>query len=163
MHIVIDAQPEPAVWRAAFRELLRRPVRRLRIVGAVFALAGLLLIVADNGSGSLLLLGTLLLVLGLLYAIFIPMRSLRASMARLSPAAQQPKRIELTEQSVKVTSPLVFSEYAWAAFTQLKEVPGVLMLMPARNQVVPVPLGGLNPAELAQLREFVANRQFAHR
>lgn len=57
-------------------------------------------------------------------------------------------------------SPLVSTEYAWAAFVKLQEVPNILLLMLSRNQVLPVPIGGLPPEQLAQLREFVANREF---
>jgi hypothetical protein len=163
VHIVIDAPPDLAVWRASFRQLLRGPVRRIRIVGIVLVLLGLVCALTDDGSGGLLLLGVLLVVLGLLYAVLIPVRSMRLSLRRIPPALQQPKRIELTEQSVKVTSPLILTEYAWAAFVRIQEIPGVLMLMPGRYQVVPVPIGGLAPHELAQLREFVANREFVRR
>jgi uncharacterized protein YjeT (DUF2065 family) len=163
VHIVIDAQPDPALWRRAFRELLRRPIRRVRVVGAVFVLLGVLFAVVDDGSGGLLLIGIVLIVLGLVYAVLTPIRAVRASLRRMPPALQQPRHIELTDRSVRIALPLMSSEYAWAAFVELKEIPGMLMLMPARHQVVPVPLGGLTPYELAQLREFVANRQFVQR
>jgi len=60
-------------------------------------------------------------------------------------------------------SPLVSTEYAWAAFVKIQEIPGILMLMLSRNQVFPVPIGGVPPEQLAQLREFVANREFVVR
>jgi hypothetical protein len=45
----------------------------------------------------------------------------------------------------------------------MQEIPGILLLMLSRNQVLPVPIGGLPPEQLAQLREFVANREFVRR
>jgi hypothetical protein len=164
VHIVIDAQPDPALWRATFRHLLRPGLLRLRVIGGVLALFGVLVILlAAAGSDGIWPLGVLLIAMGLAYALLVPARALRASLRRLPPMLQQPQRIELTDRSVRMASPLVSSEYAWAAFVRTQEIQGVLLLMIAKNQVFPVPIGGLPPFELAQLREFLANREFIQR
>jgi hypothetical protein len=161
VHIVIDTQSDPERWRAVFRHMLRRGILRLRLVGGVLMLLGLVVVAIDVGTpADFWPLGALLIGLGLGYALVLPGKALRASLRRLPPALQQPQRIELTDRSVQMISPLVSIEYAWAAFVRIEEIPGVLLLMVARNQVLPVPIGGLAPHELAQLREFVANREF---
>ena len=164
MHIVIDTQPDPALWRAAFRHVLRRPMRRVRAFGALFILCGAAIIVLSAAAeDTLWVVGLFLLGIGIAYALLLPARAGKASLRRMPPALQQPQRIELTDQSVRVMSPLVSTEYAWAAFVKVQEIPGILMLMLSRNQVFPVPIGGVPPEQLAQLREFVANREFVVR
>jgi drug/metabolite transporter (DMT)-like permease len=167
MHIIVDTQPDPALWRAAFRQVLRKSMRRVRILGAILAAIGLLLVLLAAATGgddaAPLIFGIFLIVLGALYALYLPVRALQLSVRRLPPALQQPLRIELTEQYVEVTSPLIFTRYAWGAFVRIQEAPGLLMLMLSRNQTLPVPLGGLPPEDLARLRYFVANRQFVLR
>jgi hypothetical protein len=163
VHIIVDTQPDPALWRAAFRQVLRRTMRRVRILGAIFAVLGLLLAAVSGDNSTLLGAGVGLVVVGVLYVLYLPVRALQLSMRRLPPALQQPLRFELTEQHVEVTSPLIFTRYAWGAFVSIQEAPGLLMLMLSRNQTLPVPLGGLPPEELARLRDFVANRQFVLR
>jgi uncharacterized protein YjeT (DUF2065 family) len=164
MHIVIDTQPDPALWRAAFRHVLRRPMRRVRAFGAFFVLCGVVIIVLSAATeDALWVVGLFLLVIGVLYALLLPGRAAQTSLRRMAPALQQPQRIELTDQSVRVMSPLMSTEYAWAAFVKMQEIPGILLLMLSRNQVLPVPIGGLPPEQLAQLREFVANREFVRR
>jgi len=113
MHIVIDTQPDPALWRAAFRHVLRRPMRRVRAFGAVFILCGAAIIVLSAAAeNTLWVVGLFLFGIGIAYAPLLPARA------------------------GKVLS---------------------------RNQVFPVPIGGLPPEQLAQLREFVANREFVVR
>ena len=163
MHIIVDTQPDPALWRAAFRQVLRKSMRRVRVFGAIFAVLGVLLAVVSGDDSTLLGAGIGLVVVGALYAFYLPARALQVSMRRMPPALQQPLRIELTEQYVEVTSPLIFTRYAWGAFVRIQEAPGLLMLMLSRNQTLPVPLGGLPPEDLARLRNFVANRQFVLR
>jgi hypothetical protein len=52
------------------------------------------------------------------------------------------------------------SQTAWAAFTRIDEIPGQLLLRIGRRQVISVPITDVHPAQLAELREFVANRNF---
>jgi drug/metabolite transporter (DMT)-like permease len=167
MHIIVDTQPDPALWRAAFRQVLRKSMRRVRILGAILAALGVLLVLlavaTDGDDAAALILGIFLVVLGALYVLYLPVRALQLSLRRMPPALQQPQRFELTEQYVEVTSPLIFTRYAWGAFVRIQEAPGLLMLMLSRNQTLPVPLGGLPPEDLARLRNFVANRQFVLR
>ena len=116
MHIVIDTQPDPALWRAAFRHVLRRPMRRVRAFGAVFILCGAAIIVLSAAAeNTLWVVGLFLLVIGIAYALLLPARAGKAS------------------------------------------------VMLSRNQMFPVPIGGVPPEQLAQLREFVANREFVVR
>jgi hypothetical protein len=167
VHIIVDTQPDPALWRAAFRQVLRPTMRRVRILGAILAVLGVLVLLlaasTDGDPVPLVGCGVFLVVLGVLYALYLPVRALQLSMRRMPPALQQPLRFELTEQYVEVTSPLIFTRYAWGAFVRIQEAPGLLMLMLSKNQTLPVPLGGLPPEDLARLRDFVANRQFVLR
>ncbi len=160
MHIVIDTQPDPALWRAAFRQVLRGPMRRVRIMGAILVVIGVLLSLGSGGDAPVVGAGIGVAVVGVLYALFLPARAVQLSLRRMPPSLQQPLRIELTDQYVEVTSPLIFTRYAWGAFIQIQEIPGVLLLMLSKHQTLPVPLGGVHPEELARLRTFVANRQF---
>jgi uncharacterized protein YjeT (DUF2065 family) len=160
VHIVIDTPPDPALWRAAFRQVLRRPMRRVRILGALLAVLGVLLVLISDGDFAPIVFGLALVVIGLLYSLFLPFRALQLSLRRMPPSLQQPLRFEVTDQYVEVTSPLIFTRYAWGAFVSIQEIPGVLLLMVSKHQTLPVPLGGVHPEELARLRDFVANRQF---
>jgi hypothetical protein len=164
VHIVIDAQPDPALWRSAFRDVLRGPMRRIRVMGGFLAALGLLLFAVSIGDhDDAWPAGLAVIAVGLIFALLLPARSVQGSLRRLPVALQQPQRIELTDRTVKLVSPLMSTEYAWAAFAQIREIPGVLMLMVGKYQVLPVPIGGLSPQELAQLREFVANQAFIRR
>jgi hypothetical protein len=163
VHIVIDVPPDPTRWRAAFRHVLRAPMRRVRVLGGVLILLGLVLILLRSDNFTVVWLSATVIAMGLAYALLLPARAIRRSLRRLPLTLQQPQHIELTDRSLRLTSPLVSSEYAWAAFVRTELVPGYLMLMVGKYQVMPVPVDGLTPAELDQLREFVANQAFIRR
>jgi YcxB-like protein len=162
VHIVIDAQPDPARYSAAFRHLMRRGMVRVRIVGVVVTLLVLGVVALDAYRGEPFeALALPLLILGLGLALVLPMRGRQVSLRALPEAFRQPSRIELTEQSVRISSPLFHTEYAWGAFVRSVELPGQVLLMLSARQFVSVPTDRLDPAQLYQLRQFLANRQFA--
>ena len=50
MNIVVDAPPDPARWRAGFRHVRKKPLRKVRIVGTVLVLLGLLVLAVSGGE-----------------------------------------------------------------------------------------------------------------
>ena len=160
MNVVVDAPPDPARWRAAFRHVLKKPVRKVRILGTALVLLGLLVLAVSGGEFTGIVFGTGIVAIGLIYAVLAPARSVTVSLKRLPMALNQPQRIELTDRSVRISSPLMTAEYAWAAVERAELAPGYLLLMFGRYQVMPVPLDGLTPPELAELGEFTANLNY---
>ena len=160
MNIVVDAPPDPARWRAAFRHVMKKPARRVRILGAVLVLSGLFMLLVGGGEFVRVVIAATLIVVGLIYAVLAPALAVSRSLRRMPMALNQPQRIELTDSSVRVGSPLITTEYAWAAVDRADLVPGYLLLMFGRYQVMPVPLDGLTPAEQAELAEFTANLNY---
>lgn len=157
MHIIIDAEPDLDRYAAAFRYAARDAYRRVRIVGVILAVVGAALLALDTDLWPF---GGGLLLLGVLYLVYIPRKSISASIRRLPLVLRQPQRIEIGEPGVRVLSPLMSTEYAWAAFEKTQEIPGQLLLMLSKRQVLPVPLTTVPPQQLAELREFLANRAF---
>jgi uncharacterized protein YjeT (DUF2065 family) len=166
VHIIVDVPPGSQRWQDALRRLSRRPLRRIRLFGVAFGLIGLGILVLDHGTFVGRYTGIVLLVCGLLLAVLLPARALRAGLKRL-PASLvgQPHRFELTDHSFRSTSPLMNAEYAWEVFEGTDFVPGYLFLKISSygNQAIPVPLDGLAPAQLDELRAFVAARALVPR
>jgi hypothetical protein len=161
VHIVIDTQPDPARYSAAFRHVLRPAMVRIRIMGVLLTLVVLGVVALDASAGRPFeALAVPLLVLGLGLALVLPLRSRQVSMRALPEAFRQPSRIELTEQSVRISSPLFHTEYAWGAFVRTVELPGQVLLMLSLRQFVSVPTDRLDPAQLHELRQVLANRLF---
>jgi hypothetical protein len=156
VHIVIDAS-DPERYRDAFRHVVR-PVRlRLALVGALFVLLGVVEFALASGSWQL---GVVLVAMGLAFGLLLPLRLVSASMRMLNPIAAGPTRFELTDRYVGSVSPLMSSQIAWAAYTRIDEIPGQILLRMGRRQITSVPTGGLTPEQLAELRAFVADRNF---
>jgi hypothetical protein len=105
-------------------------------------------------------LGVIFVVLGLLYVFYVPWRSVRTSIRVMPAVLLAPQRIELTDQGVSVASPLMSAQYAWGAFVATVEHGGLLLLLLSRRQVTPVPLTGVPPQQVAELRAVLANRAF---
>jgi hypothetical protein len=103
-------------YAAAFRYVLHDAFRRVRVLGGIFALLGILLIV---GPADVWPLGVALVVVGALFALVMPGKSIRASVRNLPLALRQPQRIEVTDQAVRVASPLISMEYAWGGRVRL--------------------------------------------
>jgi hypothetical protein len=161
VHIVIDAQPDPARYSAAFRYVLRRAMVRIRILGVLLTLVVLGVIALDASTGKPFeALAVPLLVLGVGLALVLPLRSRQVSLRAVPEAFRQPSRIELSEQSVRISSPLFHTEYAWGAFVRTVELPGQVLLMLSPRQFVSVPTDRLDPAQRQELHQFLANRQF---
>jgi hypothetical protein len=151
VHIQIEAQ-DPSRYRAAFRHILRRRrVRRVIVIGILAVLGVAYLFVP-----SMRPLGVLLLLVSSLF-LLLPAIGARSSMRRLSAMAALPTYFELTDQYVRSVTPLHLSQMSWAAFTSIEEIPGQLLLMPARLQVISVPTTGLRADQLAELRAFLAH------
>jgi hypothetical protein len=157
VQIIVDAPPDPGRYAVAFRHLLRSGMIRIRLFGAVFTLLGLVALLAPPHDATA---GVPLIFVGLLLGLFVPFNAVRASIRNLPLILRQPQRFEITEQSVRALSPLVSSEYAWGAFVATRRLPDLLMLMLSKRQVLPVPLTGVPPQQLAELDEFLANRAF---
>jgi hypothetical protein len=155
VHIVIDTN-DPDRYRAAFRYVLRPARIRLAIMGGVLVLLGAVTALLP----ATLPLGIVEVVAGLMLGIVLPLRVIGASIRGLSSVVAGPTRFELTDQYVGSISPLMSSQTAWAAFTRIDEIPGQLLLRIGRRQVISVPITDVHPAQLAELREFVANRNF---
>ncbi|GIH13645.1 YcxB family protein [Rugosimonospora africana] len=157
MHIIIDAEPDLDRYAGAFRYVLRDAYRKVRILGAILAVLGVVLLALGTDAWPF---GVGLLVIGVLYVIYIPRKSVRTSIRALPLVMRQPQRIEIGDPGVRILSPLMSTEYAWAAFEKTQEIPGQLLLMLGKRQVLPVPITTVPPEQLAELRDFLANRAF---
>jgi hypothetical protein len=157
VHIIVDAQPDTDRYAAAFRHVLGSVYRRVRVLGGILVVLGFALIALEPDIWPL---SFVLFAVGVLYVIYVPWKSIRASVRMLPLVLRQPQRIEIAEQGVRILSPLMSTEYAWGAFEKTEEIPGQLLLMLSRRQVLPIPLAGVPPQQLAELREFLANRAF---
>ncbi len=156
VHIVIDAT-DPERYRTAFRYVLR-PVRlRLAVLGGLLVVLGGVEIALSTDGWPL---GVVLVAMGLAFGLLLPLRLVGASMRALNPIAAGPTRFELTDQWVGSVSPLMSGQISWAAYSRIDEIPGQLLLRVGRRQITAVPTGSLTPQQLAELREFVANRNF---
>jgi hypothetical protein len=157
LHIIIDAEPDLDRYATAFRHVLRDAYRKVRILGAILAVLGVAVLALGTDAWPV---GAGLVVLGVLYVFYVPRKSLRTSMRALPLVLRQPQRIEIGDPGVRILSPLMSTEYAWAAFENTREIPGQLLLMLGKRQVLPVPITTVPPQQLAELREFLANRAF---
>ncbi len=157
MHIIIDAEPDLDRYATAFRYVSRDAYRKVRIVGIIVAVIGVAVLALGADAWPF---GLGLLVLGVLYLFYVPRKSLQSSMRALPMVLRQPQRIEIGDPGVRILSPLMSTEYAWAAFMKTQEIPGQLLLMLGKRQVLPVPLTTVPPEQLAELREFLADQAF---
>jgi hypothetical protein len=157
VQIIVDAPPDPARYAVAFRRILRPGFVRIRLIGVIFTLLGLMALLAPPHDYSV---GVPLIFSGLLIGLFVPIYAVRVSIRNLPLVLRQPQRFEITEQSVRVLSPLVSTEYVWGAFVTTRRLPDLLLLMLGKRHVIPVPLTGVPPQQLAELDEFLANRAF---
>lgn len=157
MHIIIDAEPDLERYAAAFRYVLRDAYKRVRVLGIILAVLGVALLALDTDIWPF---GSALVAIGVLYLVYVPRRATRSSIRMLPLVMRQPQRIEIGDPGVRILSPLMSTEYAWAAFEKTQEIPGQLLLMLGKRQVLPVPLSTVPPEQLAELREFLADRAF---
>jgi hypothetical protein len=157
LHIIIDAEPDLDRYAVAFRYVLRDLYRKVRILGAILAVLGVAVLALGTDAWPV---GVGLLVVGALNVVYVPRKSIQTSIRALPLVLRQPQRIEIGDPGVRILSPLMSTEYAWAAFENTREIPGQLLLMLGKRQVLPVPITTVPPQQLAELREFLANRAF---
>jgi len=71
---------------------------------------------------------------------------------------QQPKTLEITDEGVRMSDPLAFTEWRWASFTGLVESANLLLLRQADNTFVVIPKRAVPPGQLDTLRADLTAR-----
>lgn len=119
MAIVGEGLVAERVYRSAISRLNRSYFRRIRVVGAVLAVIGVILFAVDpTGVGAV---GVGLALGGTALAAFLPYVILWQSARLAAPAIAAPWRYEIGEDVIRVSTPLASTERRWQAFTTAQE------------------------------------------
>jgi hypothetical protein len=107
------------LFRSAIRIVGRRSFFILRLIGVLFALLGLLSLLA--GGPDDLVVGIVFIVAGLAFVVILPLRALSIAVKRARPLFDEPWRYDISEESLRIANPLVTSEWRWNAIVGFDE------------------------------------------
>jgi hypothetical protein len=116
---------------------------------------------STNGvAGWLVALVPWVLIFGFIW--FFVYRQIRhmspRSVYERNPSMQQPKTLDITDDGVRMSDPLAFTEWRWASFTGLVESANLLLLRRADNTFVMIPKRAVAPGLLDTLRADLTAR-----
>jgi len=115
---------------------------------------------AGGVPGWLVSIAPWVLVFGFVwFFVFRQMRRMSpASVYERNPSMQQPKTLDITDERVRMSDPLAFTEWRWESFTGLVESANLLLLRQADNTFVMIPKRAVPAEELDTFRADLAAR-----
>lgn len=132
--------------------VMRPQVRILRVLGAIVAALGLLLVVI----GGSVVFSVAFVVLGVLFMTGLgPLTAARA-VSMQSRVIKDGSQITLTDEWLTVVYPLAESRFRWPALDNIVETPDAWFLMFGRAQSFTVPKDAMTEAQQAELATFLA-------
>jgi hypothetical protein len=164
VEITVTSSGGRELYAAAVRHVLKPRIRAGRRFGVALAIVGIGAIVwffVGPHSFGLLLFGVTLATLAYYYVLSYGRSALRASVNNLGRQHLRTRTLTLTDDYLIIEGPYEQSRISWYAFRCAEELPGMLLLTSGRSMLWPVPLAGLDPEQLQQVRSFVAGRDWS--
>jgi hypothetical protein len=160
VHIEFIQLPDADRERRHMRLIFAHQWRGRRIL--MIALAGLMVLlgVATVAAGATFL-GAALLVFGALYPLLVVVSFRRTAdrfVRRFAKVHSVPQRITITDNDVSVTSPFQHVAWAWSAVDTVIDLGEVVLGKCGAAPVLLIPLTGMSPPQVAELRAFLAAR-----
>jgi hypothetical protein len=142
----------PEMYRAASSILARKVFRWYMIaVGAIFFLFGLLAIICDPDIG--LVAGPIMVILGLVLAIYAPRRALSRGVRSAQPMLGR-WTYAVGEDGINIASTLSSGDTPWTTFTGVADHPDVwLLYLPFKNTALFVFKAAFTEADRAAVAE----------
>jgi hypothetical protein len=153
VHLVIDAPPDPGRYARLVSAAQGRQFRRLRLIGALVVVAGIMEIAlyAKVPIGVGLLCGGLVVVL-------MPTLALCRGRSTAGATVNGPWTYVLSEHGVSANGPLMSNNLAWAAFRKVEETDSDVLLYLSASQVLGIPRQAMGPGVAAELTGFLRSR-----
>lgn len=162
VNIQVSAGPDQGGHEAALRHILKPQVRSTRALGIALVSVGAVQIVAAVAfrvATVYLPVGMVLVLLGY-YFIWSVGRSAVVAVRNLGRASRSGHDYTITDKSLTVSGPYQHAVSTWYLFTGATELPGQVIFMVTPTMFVPVPTDRMTPAELQELRAFLAGRDW---
>jgi len=153
VQITLTVPYDAQLLRRTVTFLLRPQLRRVRILGGVITVGGLLLILLDPANVP----AYAIMACGLGFLFVVGPLTVAYSLRAQSDAVRQGFHMRLDDDGVQVTYPLVESRFRWAALGKIVETPEVWYMMLGRVQAVTVPKNAMAPQQQAEFAAFVAH------
>lgn len=97
------------------------------------------------------------LILGCILIFFWKVQTQHAAVWRSNPELHQPHVVEMTEEGIRISNPLMDTLYRWPAFVAWAETPRLFLLLRSNNAKVMIPKRVVaSEDELSELRRFLA-------
>ena len=103
MTVTGEAVLSPDIYQQAVRRLSRAAFRRVRIMGAILAALGALLLFPDLDAIPA---GAAMIAVGLVFIFYVPYAALQKSLRVSAPALGEPWKYEFGDDTLKVSNPL---------------------------------------------------------
>jgi hypothetical protein len=149
----------PAVYRQAVGRLSRGNFLKIRVVGAIIAVCGAVLVLPVMNA---LPLGAALLGVGLMLVFWVPSRALKRSEQAAAPALAKPWSYEVEDETIKASTFFASSEYRWENFQSAEEYPDFWLLRTViRNHAVVVVKQAFTPEDQMSLAMIIQRHGLA--
>ena len=137
--------------RRTIRFILKPQMRRVRLLGGLVVVLGLLLVAMDPAGMK----GYVFAALGLFFVLALGPISVARSVRMQSNVIKDGLHMTLDSEAITVTYPLVESRFKWAGLGKVVETPEVWYIMFGRVQAIPVPKACMTEPQRAEFGEFV--------
>lgn len=159
MHISMWVAYDEKRLRRTLKFILRPVLKKLRIIGVLLIVLGLL--IGAVGGEWISALGPV--VLGVLFSVGIGPLTLRSSMRMQSNVIKDGFHMTLDDEWVTVSYPLVESRFRWAGLDSIVEMPDAWYAKFGKRQAFSIPKEPMTEEQRAQFSAFVNGLQPAWR
>jgi hypothetical protein len=161
VHIEFTQLPNPDRERRHMRLLFANQFRGRRVLMIVLAILMVLLGVVLIAAGASVF-GAALLAFGALYPLLVLVSFRRSGdrfVRRFAKVNSVPKRVTITDTDVSFTSPYQHVAWAWSAIDTVTDLGEVVLGKCGEAPVLAIPLTGMSPSQVAELRAFLSGRR----
>jgi hypothetical protein len=160
VHIEFTQLPDTDRDRRHMRLLFAQQFRGRRVLMIALALLMVLLGMAIIATGGTVF-GAVLIAFGVVYPLLVVVsfrRTAERFVRRFARVNSVPRQVTITDSAVSFTSPFQHVAWAWPAIDGVIDLGEVLVAKCGPAPVVSIPLSDMAPAQVAELRAFLAAR-----
>lgn len=152
MQITLSVPYDAQLLRRTVKFLVRPQLRRVRLLGGVIILLGLLVLLLDPADAV----AYAMVACGVGFVFVVPPLTVAFALRAQSDAVRQGFNMTLDDDGVRVTYPLVESRYQWAALDRVVETPEAWYLMCGKAQAMTMPKDAMAPEQQTEFAAFAA-------